>query len=167
MSVNIETRPIRLSIGAAPARRIVLDGGTSRLINAGKQGVRGPAGEDGPPGAQGQPGIDAAGQIPPIPFSWGDAPADVYVTNRAGVVTVARLQFTEPFTDPAATVTVGTAAEPEAFMPAAFNAPASTYEFENTPDAPLADGEGVRLVINPGTSSAGAGLLFLTFLPTE
>lgn len=164
MSVKITTRPVRVSISGGAARAVTVSSPTARAIELGRQGVRGPAGDAGPAGP---PGADAAGQIPPIPFGWGDAAATVFTPTRDGMVTVVRIQFTEAFNDPEATVQVGVAGDPGALMPAAYNAPGTTREFENTPDLPLAEGQGVLLTIAPGTSSQGAGFLFLTFLPTE
>lgn len=134
---------------------------SSVLIPTGAPGARGPAGEDG------QPGIDAQGQIPPIPFSWGDAPATVYTPEVDGMLTIVRVQYTTAFNGSGATLVVGTTADPDAAMPAAYNSPHSVYEYENTPDLPLDEGEALVLTITPGTASQGAGLLFLTFLPTE
>lgn len=133
-------------------------------IPTGAPGLRG---VDGAPGAPGQPGIDAAGQTAPIPFAWGDAARVVYTPDRDGVLAIVRIQYTQAFNGAGASVVLGTAADPDAAMPAAWNHPYSLYEFENSPDLPLAEGEELVLTIQPGTASAGAGLLFLTFLPTE
>lgn len=122
------------------------------------------------PGPQGKPGArgaDGAGQVPPVPFGWGDAPRSVFVAPAAGILTIVRIQFTDAFDDTAAQVQVGTFDRPAAAMPAEYNAPASTLEFENSPDLALWAGAAVWLEIRPGASTRGAGLLFLTFLPTE
>lgn len=134
-----------------PAREAVA------VATPGPQGGRGERGPAGP---------DASGQIPPHPFAWGDAPANVFEAPSAGVLTIVRLQFTEAFNDPAAVVLIGTADDPGAAMPGTYNDPARAIEFENSPDLSLAEGEAVRLHIHPASASQGAGLLFLTFLPT-
>ena len=123
-------------------------------------------GPPGPPGAPGQPGVDAGGQIAPHAFSWGDAPVTVFTAPSDGVLAVVRVQFTTAFNGSGAAVEVGTPADPDAALPAAWNSPYTTYEYENTPDLMLTEGTQVRLTVTPGTASAGAGLLFLTFLPT-
>lgn len=123
-------------------------------------------GTPGPPGPAGRDGVDAGGVVPPVAFGWGDAPRTVFVAPRAGLLTVVRVQYTVPFDGVGAQLAVGTLAAPEAIMPAGYNNPHTALEYENTPDLPLAEGEEVRLTISPGTASAGAGLLFLTFLPT-
>ena len=123
-------------------------------------------GPPGPPGADGQPGADAAGQIPPHAFAWGDAPQAVFTAGADGVLTVCRLQMTTPVNGAGASLIVGTAAVPDAALPASWNNPYTAYEFENTPDLALVAGEQVLLTITPGTASQGAGLLFLAFLPT-
>lgn len=130
--------------------------GTIGVVTAGPQGRRG---EDGRPGA------DAAGQIPPVAFSWGDAPAAVFTAERAGVLTTVRIQFTTAFNGVGAQVRVDAATE--VAMPPEYNDPYSVLEYENTPDTALAEGDTVSLTVTPGTASQGAGLLFLTFLPTE
>lgn len=130
-------------------------------IPTGAPGVR------GADGAPGQPGIDAGGQAAPVPFAWGDASRVVYTPERDGVLALVRIQYTQAFNGAGASVILGTAADPDAAMPATWNHPYSLYEFENSPDLPLAQGEELVLTIQPGTASAGAGLLFLTFLPTE
>lgn len=123
--------------------------------------------EIGTPGPPGRDGRDAAGTLSPVSFNWGDAPRTVFTAPEDGFLTVARLQMTTAFNDPAATIIAGTVGAPEAVMPAAWNVPASTWEFETAPDLPLAAGESIILTIHPGTSTTGAGLLFLTFIPAE
>lgn len=119
--------------------------------NIGRRGPRGPAGDS----------------IPPINFGFGDAPADVWTAESAGVLTIVRLQMRVPFDGAGAAIRVGLAGgDPEAILPAAWVHPYSDQEFEATPDLVLAQGDAVRLAITPGTATAGAGTLFLSFIPT-
>lgn len=183
MSIDITTRPVIVRIGPGAPRPIVVSRPTATAIRDGQPGrsvvvqhaetpvrveqartVQVAAIARGVPGRDGR---DGAGQVPPTPFSWGDAPRDVFIAPVDGLLTVVRLQFTTAFDDPAARVAVGTLADPGAALPPEWNRPASTIEFENTPDLPIAAGQAVRLVVEPGASAAGAGLLFLTFLPSE
>ena len=117
--------------------------------------------ERGPQGPRGQAGSN----ITPIDFTFGDASSIVWVPGDAGLLSLVRLFITVPFNGVGAAISVGTASDPEALMPAAFCDPTAEQGFENTPDVELASGEGVRLVITPGTgATAGAGVLLLQFL---
>lgn len=120
----------------------------------------------GPRGPQGERGADAEGAIPPHPYSWGDAPQAVFTAPVDGILTIVRLQQTVPFNGVGASIQVGLTVDPDALLPAAWVNPYSAHEFENTPDLPLIAGDQVRLTIAAGTASQGAGILFLSFVPT-
>lgn len=138
---------------------VLVDRAAVNTVEIVARGPQGPRGERGPAGA------DSSGQVPPIPFSWGDAPREVFTAPTAGVLAIVRIQYTTAFNGSGASVRVGTVAE--AAMPESYSNPYTTHEFENSPDLMLDEGDVVYLTITPGTASAGAGLLFLTFLPTE
>lgn len=121
----------------------------------------------GPQGPRGEPGLSGGGTTPPIEFAFGDAPGAVYTPSVDGMLTVVRLQMTTAFNGSGAAIELGTLADPAAAFPANFNDPYSTQEFEVTPDLPLLAGQSLRLTITPGSASQGAGLLFLTFIPTS
>jgi hypothetical protein len=118
-------------------------------------GVAGVQGRHGAPG----------GTIAPIAFSYGDAPGTVYQPPAAGTLAVVRIKITTPFNGAGAKVQIGTAGDEDAFMPADYSDPAQAEEFEYTPDVHVAAGTAVRMTIDPAGSTAGAGLVFLTFLP--
>lgn len=155
--VNQSNTTLVLSTQSTP---VIVDKRLTGTVRINTPGPRGPRGEDG------QPGADAAGQLPPRAFGWGDAPQVVFTAPADGVLTIVRLQMTEAFNGTGASIAVGTPGDPNAALPAAFNSPYSTFEFENSPDLALDEGDTVVLTVTPGTASAGAGLLFLSFLPT-
>lgn len=183
MAVEIVNRPITVRVGPGAPRPIVLSRPTTTAIRDGQarrnvavRAVRTPVQVEQAKtvrvdtiqrGLPGRDGLDGAGLLPPIPFGWGDAPRAVFTPAADGILTICRIQFTQPFDDPAASVRVGTTAAPGAAMPAEWNRPASSLEFENTPDLPMAAGEPLILTIAPAASTQGGGLLFLSFLPTE
>ncbi len=134
-----------------------IDGSGTTVAAGNAMGVQGP---------QGEPGLSGAGTIPPINFSFGDAPGAVYTPIVAGVLTVVRVQMRTPFNGTGGAIRIGTLADSEAALPAAHIDPYSDHEFEATPDIALAAGEAVRITITPGTASQGSGQLFLTFIPT-
>lgn len=115
-------------------------------------------------GAQGPKG-EPGGTVPPVAFAFGDAASMIFVPDATGTLTEVRVKMTVAFDDAAATIVLGTIAEPDAALPAEYCDPTTISEYEYTPDLRLAPGEGVRITISPGTSSAGAGIVFLTYLP--
>lgn len=119
----------------------------------GGMGVQGPKGEPG-------------GTIPAMHFSFGDAAHAVWTPDSPGLLTYVRLIIDTPFDGVDAAIVVGTAAQPDAAMPAGYSDPAAMQEFENTPDIHLGAGEGVHLSITPGSGATqGAGRLILQYLP--
>ena len=116
-------------------------------------------------GLQGKPGAPGA-SIPAVQFYFGDAPRIVWTPERAGILTYARIKIEQPFNGAGAMIAVGTQADPVAAMPVDYSVPFRADEYENTPDIRLAAGKGVLLTITPGVgATAGAGMLFLDFLP--
>lgn len=116
-------------------------------------------------GAQGRPGAPG-GSIPAITFGFGDAPRVVYAPTTSGVLVNARLKIDAPFNGAGAEIRIGISGDAEAVLAAADSDPSRALEYENTPDLRLVAGQGVVLAITPGAgATAGAGQLFLTFLP--
>lgn len=151
VTVQGRATPVTVRTGSTPVQAVAQ--ATPVLVgnNIGRRGPRGPAGDS----------------IAPINFGFGDAPADVWTAESAGVLTVVRLQMRTPFDGAGAAIHVGLAGgNPEAILAADQVNPYSDHEFEVTPDLVLAQGDAVRLAITPGTASAGAGTLFLSFIPT-
>lgn len=151
VTVQGRTTPVTVRTGSTPVQAVKRQ--TPVLVgnNIGRRGPRGPAGDS----------------IPPINFGFGDAPANVWTAESAGVLTVVRLQMRTPFDGAGAAIRVGLAdGDPEAILAADQVNPYSDHEFEVTPDLVLAQGDAVRLAITTGTASAGAGTLFLSFIPT-
>src|SRR5690606_14114023 len=105
--------PIIVQIGAGLPRPVVVGQPTATRIRSIQRREPGRDGKDG------------AGALPAHRFGWGDAPRTVFTAPRAGVLTLCRIQYTEAFSDMAATVIVGTPAAPAAAMPAEWNRPAS------------------------------------------
>lgn len=134
---------------------VVIDATPAPVVEVAATGLR------GPPGPPGQPG----GTVPPIPFGYGDAPGTIWTAPAAGTLAVARLKMTVPFDDAAASLSLGTAEDHEAVLPADLNAPSLIAEYEYTPDLRLAADQPIWIYPSPGTSVAGAGIVFLTFLP--
>lgn len=102
-----------------------------------------------------------------IPFAYGDAtPADIYVPHEAGVLTLVRVQITTPFDGIGAAITLGTAADPDAFVTADDIDPAMAASWEVLPDANVAAGEPITLTLIPGTgATAGAGRILIDTFP--
>ena len=125
------------------------------VLDVGKGGPRGPRGERGP----------AGGSIPAISFSYGDAAHTIYTPESAGTLTYTRIKLNTAFNGVAPQIIIGTAADPDAAMPADYNDPKLALEYENTPDIHLDENESVILTITPDGSTQGAGLIFLEFLP--
>lgn len=180
---TITKRPTTVRISGGGGTVIRVDRSTVARINANRPAVRVAdpsaaltvaqrgntvrAGANiGPQGPQGEPGLSGGGTIAPIAFAWGDAPGAVFTPGAAGVLTVARFKFDVPFNGSGASIVLGTLADPDAAMPAAYLDPYSEQEFENTPDLALDAGQALRLSITPGTATQGSGVLFLTFIPS-
>ena len=116
----------------------------------------------GPKGDKGAPGET----IPPIYFSYGDAPSVRWTATDAGLLTGVRVIIRTAFNGASPTLEVGVNADVDAALPAAFNDPTVAQEFENTPDIQMAPGDTVTLTISPGIGATqGNGVLLLEFLP--
>ena len=103
--------------------------------------------------------------VPPIPFSFGDAPGAVWTAPVAGVFTIARCNVTEAFNSASPTIKVGTDADPESLIPAAYIDAKSVADYENSPDVEVAMGDHVHLAIAPDGATRGTGLLLINFKP--
>jgi hypothetical protein len=143
--------------------RVTVSGGSSTVVSQKTTSVvtGGAMGVQGPPGVAGTPG----GTVQPVSFSYGDAPGTVYAPTAAGTVTVARVVITTPFNGTAPTLQLGTLAVPDAAMAATDSDPTTAGEYEVTADLQLAAGEALRITITPDGSTAGTGLIYLTFIP--
>jgi hypothetical protein len=124
------------------------------LSNLGQQGPIGPAG----------PGAD--GTVPPLSFSYGDAPGVIWTPSEAGTLTYVRAVFETAFNGTNPSFILGTLADADAILAADQADPNSVGEYEVTADVHLAASEAVYISINPGAgASQGAGLIYLTFIP--
>lgn len=149
--INGDQTTVRVTGGSA--RRITLDERTvARIGNA--MGVQGPQGVAG----------QAGGTIQPVAFSYGDAPGVIYTATGAGTLTAVRLVVVTPFNGTAPTIALGTLAQPGAAMATTDNDPMTVAEYEITADLHLDAGETLRITITPDGSTAGAGLIYLTFI---
>lgn len=150
-------------VGANNTITVRVDRTTSAAIAAARPSLT-LASQMGPRGPRGQAGA-AGDSVPPHTFSWGDAPQAVFEAPSAGVLTLVRIQMTTPFNGSGASIRVGTSLDSEAVLPAAWNDPYSTNEFENSPDLAMTEGQEVLLSITPGTASEGSGTLYISFVP--
>ena len=117
------------------------------------------------PGKDGQNGADGAGNIAPISYSFGDAPRAIYVPDKPGTVTLARVVPTNPFNGSTPTLQVGTMADLDSIFPAAFSNLKDVAETEITPDVHLDANEAIVLTITPAGATQGNGRIFLAFVP--
>jgi len=150
----LDARPaVELLEAAAPQLEIARE---LRVVELAGVGARG---EQGPPGPAG------GGLVGPFAFSYGDAPGNIYTPSVAGTITEARVIVTTPFDGVGASLTLGTASEPNSIMATADSFLGELAEFEKPADKPINAGEGIRLSITPGSSATqGAGLIYLTFI---
>jgi hypothetical protein len=119
----------------------------------------------GRPGERGLPGT-SGGTIPPIAFTYGEAPHDVFTAPSDGRVVLSRIGISEAFDGAGAQITVGTSANHDALIGADDNDPMQLGQYETVPDFDLSEGDGVRIYITPGTGATqGAGFLFIEFVP--
>lgn len=130
----------------------------SDVLQVGTRGIQ---------GIQGEPGLDGAGIISPIAFAWGDAPGVIFTPGEDGVLTDVRIVVTTPFNGINPAAELGTAGDTDAAFPANYSDLATAGEYAATADLPLAAGQGLLLTLAPGFgASQGAGLAYLTFLPS-
>lgn len=125
-------------------------------------GSRGPQGPKGDPGASG-------GVLPTITFAFGDASPATAMTLpwRAEIISVS-LQIEDAFDGDGASIALGTAADHELLMPAAFNAPGTLGVYETTPRVELPMDTPLMLTISPGAGAAhGRGQFAITAVPIE
>lgn len=111
------------------------------------------------PGVQGPPGPAGVSGRVVVPFAYGDAtPQPVFTAPAAGTDMRVSIVIDTPFNGAGAALQVGTAAQPGALMPAAYNDPATAATYEAAPNATLASGEAIVLTITPGAGATqGAG----------
>lgn len=116
------------------------------------------------PGPQGPRGYSGA-SIPPIAFSYGDAPSFVWTAYSDGVIPYVRLSLDVPIDGalPTVLVTLSTSA---VLLPSDYVDAATAGDYESTPDVRVAEGDKVRLTITPGVgASQGSGVLYIEFIP--
>jgi hypothetical protein len=117
------------------------------------------SGESGPRGA---PGASGAGGIE-FPFAWGDAsPRTVTAATAGKLVYGVQLHVSAAFDGTGAQLQVGDAGDPERFMAAGQNDPATVATFTTAPSHRYGVDTSVLLTITPGAgATAGSGLLTL------
>src|SRR5690606_10082304 len=108
------------------------------------------------PGPQGPRGYSGA-SIPPIAFSYGDAPSFVWTAYANGVIPYVRLNVDIPVDGvlPTVLVTLSTSA---VLLPSDYVDAATVGDYENTPDVRVSEGDKVRLAVTPGVGATqGSG----------
>jgi len=98
-----------------------------------------------------------------VGFAFGDAsPRTIYAVPDDRLAFLVRLVIDTPFDGAGATLSVGTASDAGALMPADANDPATDTSYEFASNAELALGDSVQLTINPGSGATqGSGRLIL------
>ena len=93
-----------------------------------------------------------------VPFTYA-TPSPAIMVNLApgNVIDVVEVTITTPFNDPAASISVGTVATPGLLLPPI--SPVTLGTFGNDENFKVAIPEILRLTINPGASTQGAGYL--------
>jgi len=110
------------------------------------------------PGRQGAAG--AGSTI--VDFSFDSASPMVILPLAAGAVVLdAMMQIVTPFDDPAASLTLGTAADASRFLGSGDNLPAQVGGYGNDLPQYFPVAETIRLFISPGSSTQGAGKIIV------
>jgi hypothetical protein len=119
----------------------------------------------GTPGLQGIPGQSGGISVPPINFTFGEAPHAVWPAPVNGTFTVARVEITEEFDGTGASISAGTQAQPSAVMPPELNNPYELGSYETAADFEVAQGGQLYITIVPGAGATrGAGTLYVDFV---
>jgi hypothetical protein len=99
-----------------------------------------------------------------IPFNYNDpSPKLVAVVPANKVVSQVNVIINTPFTDPAATVSLGTLANTNLLLSATDSKPNIVGSYAALPGVKFLSDTHIILTINPGTSSAGVGWLVLFY----
>jgi hypothetical protein len=104
-----------------------------------------------------------APQLLSVAFAFNTASPLILVPVFAGgIMARAQIQITTAFNDPAATLLVGTSANPSLVMTAADSVPSvvNSYDVSTMVTFPGPGADKLQLTINPGTSTQGAGILY-------
>lgn len=119
--------------------------------------VSGFAGPSGPKGAPGDSSTATGRAV--VPFAFGDAsPVPIFTPAANCTDILVRLVIDTPFDGAGAQLMLGTAAQPDALMPANHNDPGMAGGYEAAPDAALVAGVPIVLTIVPGGGATqGAG----------
>lgn len=94
-------------------------------------------------------------------FAFGDAAQAIFTMPAAGRVIEASVTIRTAFTDAAATIKVGPAADDDGVIATTDNVPTTEGEYQVRPDFDLSSGDAIRLTISPGSSVAGSGVITL------
>ena len=98
-----------------------------------------------------------------VPFAW-NTPSPLTILNlQAGdLIDRVEIELDTAFNDPLATLLVGTVAVPNLVLDATDSVPSRAATYGNDNNFPVSVAEVLRLTLNPGASTAGAGrILFL------
>lgn len=118
----------------------------------------------GPPGL---PGTSGAGSLQSIPFAWGDAtPATLLTVSAEKRIYRVRLLIEDIFNGGGASLSVGSADDPEDLVSTTENDPTSVGTYETYPDQRYLTDTLLRLTITPGAgASTGSGQVQLEIEP--
>lgn len=104
---------------------------------------------------------DGASQIT---FDYGDAsPKNLVIVAANTVITSVSIIILTPFTDVAATLAIGDAGDPNRLLATTDNAPSVAGTYTVDPAYKYTGSTQLILTINPGTSSAGNGIILLNY----
>ena len=139
---------------------------TTRTLEIVTAGPQGPRGNDGNPGAN---GANGEGLLPALSFGFGDASSVVMVTSADGPVEITRvaLEIEEEFDGVGASLRLGTLAQPDLLMAAAFNSPYMQATFEVSPGVELPASSEIYFSINAGSATQGSGKIVISIAPTN
>jgi hypothetical protein len=110
------------------------------------------------------PGVSAAPTeaVYCVPFTFASGSHLIIATVAAGQCeNRAAIVISTPFTDPAATLQLGTAGTPGLFVASSENVPGVAGQYESDIVHMFAAPDTIELVINPGASVAGAGSVLI------
>lgn len=150
---------VRSSSDAAPVSRSESDRIVVRDVVQTNYITRGSPGPIGPSGT-------ATVSVPPIEFSYGDAPSLRWTAPVNGTFLNTRIEIGTPFNGSVSTIKVGIIGNVEALMRADQNNPSESAVYDAASDFAVVAGTGIWLEVTPGAgTNAGAGTLYVEFLP--
>ncbi len=144
--------------------KIALTFGTKAVLT---QGNKVTLQSGGAPGPKGDPGSSGSGiSIPPISFSFGDAPHVVWTSTAIGTILTTRLNLITPFNGSNPSLTLGTTVNHTALLAANDTDLTLIADYEVATELAVIVGTQLWLEITPGAgTTAGAGTIYLTFFP--